>query len=100
MNELIDYKQCENLLSIHLCDLGLNFNKQVHDEVMDVFRIQTKQDTIQCCKGNLHVAFKIFIERIHGGRKYMRENAEKFKYVQIMKQALNQEDTLAPLDKQ
>lgn len=27
MNELIDYQYCENMLAIHLNDLGLNFNQ-------------------------------------------------------------------------
>ena len=39
-------------------------------------------------KVNLHVAFKVYIEKIRGGIKYRRENAEKFDYVSVMNKAL------------
>ena len=42
MNELFDYSNCENLLSIHLDDLGINVNQKTKDDIMDVFRVPTK----------------------------------------------------------
>ena len=47
---------------------------------MDLFRISTSDD-LKYEKVNLHVAFKIFIEKIRGGIKYKRENADKFNYI-------------------
>lgn len=41
MNELFDYQYCENLLSIHLNDLGINFNSRIKDDIIELFRIQT-----------------------------------------------------------
>ena len=37
LNELSDYQKCGNLLSLHMNDLGLNFNSHVSDEIMDIF---------------------------------------------------------------
>ena len=42
MGELVDCKLCENLMSIHLNDLGLNFNLQLREDITDLFRIQSK----------------------------------------------------------
>lgn len=39
MNELSDFNNCENLLSVHLNDLGLNFDDKVKDEIIETFDI-------------------------------------------------------------
>lgn len=39
--ELIDYKFCECLLSIHLNDLGINFDSPIKDEISELFQIKT-----------------------------------------------------------
>ena len=41
INELADYLNCENLLSVHMNDLGLNFDHKIKDEIVDAFRIKT-----------------------------------------------------------
>ena len=54
---------------------------------MDAFRIQTSEE-LKFGKINLHVAFKVYIEKIRGGIKYRRENAETFGYISVMNKAL------------
>ena len=39
IGELAEYKNCANLLGLHLNDLGLNFNKHLKDDVKDLFLI-------------------------------------------------------------
>lgn len=69
MSEVFDYQNCENLLSVHLNDLGMNFNHKVKEEIVDLFRIPTTQEQKlgEGGKGNLYIAFKIFIEKVRGG---------------------------------
>ena len=38
--------------------------------------------------GDLHAAFRIFIEKIRGGTKYRLKNAESMNYVNVVKQTL------------
>lgn len=99
MNELFDYQHCENLLSVHLNDLGLNFNSRIKDDMMELFRIQTSKEQYITGNGNLYAAFSVFIEKVRGGMKYRRENAQNFGYLKVIKQALGYPDPDAPLDK-
>lgn len=39
IGDLFEYQYCENLLAIHLNDLGINFNENTKDEISDQFRI-------------------------------------------------------------
>lgn len=37
VTELSNYKYCGNLLSIHMSDLGINFDEAMKEEIMDSF---------------------------------------------------------------
>ena len=55
------------MLSVHLNDLGINFNHKCKEEIVDLFRIQTSLEQMVVGKGNLYTAFKVFIEKMRGG---------------------------------
>lgn len=80
-NELVDHELCENLLSVHMNDLGINMNQKIKEEITEIFRVQTNEDQKIAVKPNLYTAFKIFIEKVRGGEKFKRDNAKNFNYV-------------------
>lgn len=81
---MCNHENCENLLSIHLNDLGVNFNKLLKDEIADLFRIKNYKDQFKLCKYNLAIAFNVFIEKQRGGIKYKLQNAKQFKYLETI----------------
>ena len=88
IGDLFDFQFCENLLAIHLNDLGINFNEKTKEEIIDQFRIQTSEEKKLLGKGNLHIAFNVYFEKIRGGIKYKMEQANKIGYVDVLHKTL------------
>ena len=91
LNELSIYKYAGNLLSLHLSDLGLNFDKHASEDVQDMFQISNGVQELGGFfkTGNLQTGFQIFIDKMRGP-KYFKEKADEIGYVSVLKHALNQ----------
>ena len=92
LGELAEFENCGNLLGLHLNDLGINNNQELSDEIKDIFHISEKNQ-LKMLKGDLHAAFRIYIDKIKGGLKYRKEKADKFNYVTVLNRALGKEIT-------
>ena len=57
---------------------------------MDTFHLSSKGQLQQIEQGDLHAAFKIYIEKIRGGMKYRKEVVDKFNYVKEIQSVLNE----------
>ena len=71
VGEMVDFENCENLMGLHLNDLGINFNQYLTDEIKEMFLIN-EDDHKKIPNGDLHSAFRIHIDKVKGGLKYRK----------------------------
>lgn len=66
LNELGNHTACGNLLAIHMNDLGINDDQSLHDEITDMFYINTNTDASTDHCGGLYLALMLYLNKVRG----------------------------------